>query len=216
MILLSMKRIVPKKIEQYCQEHTNPESQLLHELVAETFANTAFPEMEVGHLEGAFLRILVRLLRAKRILELGTFTGYSSLLMAEGLPDDGELITCDIDPETTQIAKKYWNRSPHGKKIELKLGPALETLKTIEGFFDLVFIDADKMNYINYWELCLPKIRHGGLLVIDNVLWSGSVLNPEDETERAIDEFNKHVCKDKRVEVVMLPIRDGVTLAWKF
>lgn len=211
-----MKRIVPKKIEQYCRKHTNPESQLLHELVAETFEHTAFPEMEVGHLEGAFLRILVRLLRAKRILELGTFTGYSSLLMAEGLPDDGKLITCDIDPETTQIAKKYWSRSPHGKKIELKLGPALETLKTIEGLFDLVFIDADKVNYINYWELCLPKIRPGGLLVIDNVLWSGSVLNPEDETERAIDEFNKHVYNDKRVEVVMLPIRDGVTLAWKF
>ena len=136
--------------------------------------------------------------------------------MAEGLPDDGKLITCDIDPETTQIAKKYWSRSPHGKKIELKLGPALETLKTIEGLFDLVFIDADKVNYINYWELCLPKIRRGGLLVVDNVLWSGSVLNPEDETERAIDEFNNHVYNDKRVEVVMLPIRDGVTLAWKF
>ena len=211
-----MKRIVSKKIEQYCQEHTKPESQLLHELVAETFEHTAFPEMEVGHLEGAFLRILVRLLRAKRILELGTFTGYSSLLMAEGLPDDGKLITCDIDPETTEIAKKYWSRSPHGKKIELKLGPALETLKTIEGPFDLVFIDADKVNYINYWELCLPKIRRGGLVVIDNVLWSGSVLNPKDETERAIDEFNKHVYNDKRVEVVMLPIRDGITIAWKF
>ncbi|MCX9088304.1 MAG: class I SAM-dependent methyltransferase [Candidatus Methanoperedens sp.] len=211
-----MKRIVSKKIEQYCQEHTKPESQLLHELVAETFAHTAFPEMEVGHLEGAFLRILVRLLRAKRILELGTFTGYSSLLMAEGLPDDGKLITCDIDLETTEIAKKYWSRSPHGKKIELKLGHALETLKTIEGPFDLVFIDADKVNYINYWELCLPKIRRCGLLVIDNVLWSGSVLDPEDTTERAIDEFNKHVYKDKRVEVLMLPIRDGVTLAWKF
>lgn len=211
-----MKRIVPEKIEQYCREHTTPESQLLQELVLDTFAHTAFPEMEVGHLEGAFLRMLVRSLRAKRILELGTFTGYSSLIMAEGLPDDGKLITCDIDPETTEIAKKHWSKSPHGKKIELKLGPALETIKTIEGFFDLVFIDADKVNYINYWELCLPKIRRGGLLVIDNVLWSGSVLNPEDETERAIDKFNIHVKNDGRVEAVMLPIRDGVTLAWKF
>ena len=172
--------------------------------------------MEVGHLEGAFLRMLVRLLRAKRILELGTFTGYSSLVMAEGLPDDGELITCDIDPETTQIAKRYWKRSPHGKKIVFKLGPALETLKTIEGPFDMVFIDADKLNYINYWELCITKIRSGGLLVVDNVLWSGSVLKPEDETDRAIADFNKHVYNDKRVEVVMLPIRDGVTIAWKF
>jgi len=211
-----MKRIVSKKIEQYCIEHTTPESKLLHELVVDTIKHTAYPEMEVGHLEGAFLRMLVRLLRAKRILELGTFTGYSSLVMAEGLPDDGELITCDIDPETTEIAKRYWSRSLHGKKIELKLGPALETLKTIEGPFDMVFIDPDKMNYINYWELCMPKIRSGGLLVVDNVLWSGSVLKPEDETDRAIADFNKHVYNDKRVEVVMLPIRDGVTVAWKF
>jgi caffeoyl-CoA O-methyltransferase len=115
--------------------------------------------------------------------------------MAEGLPDDGKLITCDIDLETTQIAKKHWSQSPHGKKIELKLGPALETLKTIEGLFDLVFIDADKMNYINYWELCLPKIRRGGLLVIDNVLWSGSVLNPEDETEKEIAKKNLEKCR---------------------
>ncbi len=211
-----MKRIVSKKIEQYCREHTTPESKLLHELVVDTIKHTAYPEMEVGHLEGAFLRMLVRLLRAKRILELGTFTGYSSLIMAEGLPDDGELITCDIDPETTEIAKRYWSRSPHGKKIELKLGPALETLKTFEGPFDLVFIDADKENYVNYWEICISKIRHGGLLVVDNVLWSGSVLRPEDETDRAIADFNKHVYNDKRVEVVMLPIRDGVTVAWKF
>ena len=211
-----MKRIVSKKIEQYCREHTTPESQLLQELVEDTIKHTAYPEMEVGHLEGAFLRMLVRLLRAKRILELGTFTGYSSLVMAEGLPDDGELITCDIDPETTEIAKRYWSRSPHGKKIGLKLGPALETLKTIEGLFDLVFIDADKENYINYWELCIPKTRHGGLLVVDNVLWSGSVLKPEDETDKAIAEFNKHIYNDNRVEVVMLPIRDGVTVAWKF
>src|SRR4030067_225899 len=209
-----MKIIVPKKIEQYCREHTTPESQLLHELVVDTIKHTAYPEMEVGHLEGAFLRMLVRILRAKRILELGTFTGYSSLIMAEGLPDDGELITCDIDPETTEIAKRYWSRSPHGKKIDLKLGPALETLKTIEGLFDLVFIDADKMNYINYWELCLHKTRHGGLLVVDNVLWSGNVLKPDDETDRSIAEFNKQVYNDNGVQLVRLPIRDGVTVAW--
>jgi len=126
------------------------------------------------------------------------------------------LITCDIDQEATEIAKKYWSRSPHGKKIELRLGYALETLKTIEGVFDVVFIDADKENYINYWELCIPKTRSGGLLVVDNVLWSGGALDPKDETDRAIAEFNEHVSNDKRVEVVMLPIRDGVSLAWKF
>ncbi len=211
-----MKIIVPKKIELYCRKNTTPESQLLHELVDETYARTAYPEMQIGHLEGAFLRMLVRLIRAKRVLELGTFTGYSSLVMAQALPEDGKLITCDIDPEATEIAKRYWSRSPHGNKIELRLGPALETLRNIKGPFDLVFIDADKENYINYWELCMPKTRSGGLIVIDNVLWSGGVLEPEDETDRAIAEFNRHVYNDERVEVVMLPLRDGVTLAWKF
>lgn len=211
-----MIKIVPEVIERYCTENMTPESPLLRELVAETYARTAFPQMQVGHLEGAFLRMLVRLIRAKRVLEIGTFTGYSSLAMAEGLPADGKLITCDIDPQVTEIAKKYWSRSPHGKKIELKLGHALETLKTIEGPFDLVFIDADKENYINYWESCMPKTRSGGLLVADNVLWSGNVLDPEDRTDRAIVEFNRHVHDDERVEVVMLPVRDGITLAWKF
>ncbi len=211
-----MKMIVPKKIESYCRENTTPESQLLRELVAETYESTALPEMQIGHLEGAFLRMLVRLVGAKRVLELGTFTGYSSLVMAQALPEDGRLITCDLDPEVTEIAKRYWRRSPHMKKIELRLGPALETLRTIEGPFDLVFIDADKENYINYWELCMQKTRRGGLLVVDNVLWSGRVLDPEDETDRAIAEFNRHVYNDKRVEVVMLPLRDGVTIAWKF
>ncbi|KCZ70285.1 putative O-methyltransferase [Candidatus Methanoperedens nitroreducens] len=211
-----MDRIVPEKIERYCRDNTTPESHLLRELVVETYARTAFPEMQVGHLEGAFLRMLVRLQGAKRILEIGTFTGYSSLVMAEALPEDGELITCDIDPEVTQIAQRYWSQSPHGKKIELRLGHALDTLKTIEGPFDMVFIDADKVNYINYWELCVPRMRSGGLLVADNVLWGGSVLDPRDETDRAIVEFNEHVYSDKRVETVMLPIRDGITLAWKF
>ncbi len=215
-IRISMKRIIPKKIERYCAENTTPESNLLRELVIETYATTPFPEMQIGHLEGAFLRMLVRLVRAKHVLELGTFTGYSALVMAEGLPQDGKLITCDIDTEATDIAKRYWRRSPHGEKIELKLGPALETLKTIRGPFDLVFIDADKENYINYWELCMLRTRSGGLLVVDNVLWSGDVLDPKDETDRAIAAFNRHVCSDKRVEVVMLPVRDGLTLAYKF
>ncbi|MGB8217629.1 MAG: class I SAM-dependent methyltransferase [Candidatus Methanoperedens sp.] len=211
-----MKRIVPQKIERYCRENSTPESRILRDLVVETYKNTAFPEMQVGHLEGAFLRMLVRLVRARRVLELGTFTGYSSLVMAEALPEDGKLVTCDIDPVATEIAKKYWSRSPHGRKIELKLGPALETLKTIDGVFDLVFIDADKENYINYWESCMPKTHPGSLFVIDNVLWSGDVLLPKDETARAISEFNRHVYSDSRVEVVMLPVRDGITLAWKF
>ncbi len=197
-------------------ENTTPESQLLRDLVNETYATMPYPEMQVGHVEGALLRLLVRSVSAKHVLELGTFTGYSTLVMAEGLPDDGKLITCDNSLEATAIAKRYWSRSPHSGKIELRLGDALETLKNIKGSFDLVFIDADKENYINYWELCLPKTRSGGLLVIDNVLWGGDVLDPKDETGKAIAEFNRHVCSDKRVEVVMLPLRDGVTVAYKF
>ncbi len=208
--------ITPKKIERYCAENTTPESQLQRDLVTETYATAPFPQMQIGHVEGALLRLLVRSVSAKRVLELGTFTGYSALVMAEGLPDDGKLITCDIDPEATAIANRYWSRSPHGGKIELRLGDALETLETIKGNFDLVFIDADKENYINYWELCLPKTRSGGLLVVDNVLWGGDVLDPKDKTDKAIAKFNRHVYGDKRVEVVMLPLRDGVTIAYKF
>ncbi len=210
-----MLTLVPEAIERYATAHTIPESPLLRELVEETFAKTQIPHMQVEHLEGAFLRLLARITGARRVLEIGTFTGYSALVMAEGLPEDGRLITCDIDPAATEIARRYWARSPHGKKIELLLGPALENLKTIAGPFDLVFIDADKENYVKYWEACLPKVRRGGLLVADNVLWSGRVLNPKDDSDKALVAFNAHVHTDPRVEAVMLTVRDGMMLAWK-
>lgn len=210
-----MERILPEEIENYCKQSAVPESHLLQELATETYASTKFPEMQVGHLEGAFLRMLVRIARAKRVLEIGTFTGYSALVMAEALPEDGELVTCDNDPQAIEIANRYLDRSPHGKKIELKQGDALDTLKTIGGTFDVVFIDADKKNYINYWEACMQKTRPGSLFIVDNVLWSGAVLDPKDEIDRAIVEFNNYVSRDERVEVVMLPVRDGVTLAWR-
>jgi caffeoyl-CoA O-methyltransferase len=171
--------------------------------------------MQVGHLEGAFLRLLARLVRARRILEIGTFTGYSALVLAEGLPAGGRLITCDVNPETGRIARRFWNRSSHGGKIRLSLGPALQTLRALKGPFDFIFIDADKENYIRYWDACLPKLRRGGLIAVDNVLWSGRVLAPRDATDRAIVAFNKRVARDRRVETVMLTLRDGVTLAWK-
>ena len=207
--------IVSEELEKYAAGHSAPESELLKKLVRETYSKTDLPQMQVGHLEGAFLRLLVRISSACTVLEIGTFTGYSTLAMAGGLPDNGKIITCDIDPETTKIAQKFWNQSPDGKKIELKIGPALETLQTLKGPFDFVFIDADKENYIHYWEACLPKIQQGGLLVADNVLWSGRVLAPKEASDRAIVQFNEHVRKDKRVEAVMLTIRDGVTVAWK-
>lgn len=207
--------IVPEEIEQYAAEHSAPEPPLFRELVEETYAKTETPQMQVGRLEGAFLRLLVRLVGARRVLEVGTFTGYSALAMAEALPEEGRLVTCDVDPEATAMARRYWARSPHGRKIELKLGPALDTLEALEGPFDLAFIDADKVNYVNYWEACVPMVRARGLLVADNVLWSGRVLDPQEPSDRAIAEFNDHVAADPRIEAVMLTVRDGITVGQK-
>ena len=210
-----MSNLVSEEIEKYCENHSTPEAPVFAKLVEETYSSTEIPQMQVGHLEGAFLKMLVRLTQARRILEIGTFTGYSALSMAEALSKDGELITCDIDPENTKIAQKHWDRSPDGKKIRLVLGSALDSLKKLEGPFDMVFIDADKENYLNYWEAVLPKVVTGGLIVVDNVLWSGNVLNPKDETDHAIVKFNDKAREDSRVELVMLTVRDGMTLAWK-
>ncbi|MFH1754839.1 MAG: class I SAM-dependent methyltransferase [Candidatus Latescibacterota bacterium] len=202
-------------IERYCHDHTSSEPDLLRTLEKETHNTTDNPGMLVGRVEGMFLKLIVRMTRARRILEIGTFTGYSALIMAEALPHDGQLITCDIDEQTTTIARRYWEASPHGNKIDLKLGPALQTIKEIEGPFDLVFIDADKENYLAYWEACVPLVRQGGILAADNVLWSGRVLDPKEDTDCALAAFNERVQNDPRVETVMLTIRDGVTLACK-
>ncbi len=200
-------------IGRYISDHSSTENPILARLARATQRRTRQPEMMVGHIEGLFLRALVRATGAKRVLELGTFTGYSALSMAEGLPDDGEIITCDVDPETTAIARQHWDESPHGKKITLKLGPAIETIKTLPGPIDLVFVDADKENYCTYWDACVPKLRVGGLMIVDNVLWGGDVLDPQDDTTRAVAAFNEHVLADQRMERVMLPVRDGILLA---
>ncbi len=210
-----MPDIVPKPIERYAHAHSGPESPLFTSLAKTTHEKTEAPQMQTGHLEGSFLRLLVRAIQAKHVLEIGTFTGYSALCMAEGMPQGGKLITCDVDKTATKIAREHWNQSHHGKKIFLELGPALNTLKKLRGPFDLVFIDADKENYLNYWNACLPKVRQGGLILVDNVLWSGRVLDPKDATDKAIVHFNEAVSNDKRVDLVMLTIRDGVTLAVK-
>ena len=207
--------IVDEKIEQYANDHTEPESDLFLRLRDETFASMKYPEMQVGRLEGGFLKMLVRLAGARRVLEIGMFTGYSALMMAEGLPDDGRLITCDVDPKAEAIATRYFAESPHGRKIEIRIGPALETIKSLTGPLDMVFIDADKGNYSNYYDACLPLLRAGGLIVADNVLWSGRVLDPQEEDGRAIVAFNEKVQADARVENVCLTVRDGIMLAWK-
>jgi caffeoyl-CoA O-methyltransferase len=169
----------------------------------------------VGPLEGALLRLLVRLTAARRVLEIGMFTGYSALAMAAALPEDGQLITCDVNPETTEIAQRYFASSPHGHKIEIRLGAAKETLKSLKGPFDLCFIDADKQSYGDYYDVCVDLVRPGGLIVLDNMLQGGRVLNPTDPASRVIAALNERIQRDERVENVLLPIRDGIMLAYR-
>ena len=210
-----MDPLVDPAVEAYCVTATTPVTELHLRLRDETFAETDLPQMQVGPLEGRFLMLLVRISGARRAVEIGTFTGYSSLNIAEGLPEDGSLVCCDINPDTGAIARRYWDQSPWGHKIELRLAPALETLADLEGPIDFAFVDADKGNYIAYWEALLPKMPSGGLIVADNVLWSGTVLDPQSDSARALDAFNRHVAADPRVEQVMLTLRDGVTVARK-
>ncbi len=209
--------IVSPPIDAYCLAHTTPVDPLLDELAAYTRAHCKLPQMLTGPVEGTFLRMLVQVSAAKRVLEIGTFTGYSALSMAAGLPDDAELITCELDPEHARIAQSFFDRSPHGKRIALKLGPALDSISVLpsDPEFDLVFIDADKENYLNYYEAVLPRLESGGLIVADNALWSGKVLEPKEQSDRAIIAFNTHVAHDLRVEQVLLSVRDGVLLVRK-
>lgn len=211
-----MPDIVPEEIEEYARAHTTPLPPLLEELVSVTEKEMeGLSGMLSGKLEGTFLQMLVASLGAKRVLEIGMFTGFSAQMMAAALPEDGELITCDVNPRAIEIAKEYFARSPHGGKITVMEGPALETLKSLAGTFDLVFIDADKENYVNYYEAALPLLSVNGLIVVDNVLWSGRVLKPETEQDSAIVEFNRHVQADDRVTNVVLTVRDGVMLIRK-
>jgi caffeoyl-CoA O-methyltransferase len=173
------------------------------------------PQMQVGRIEGTFLKLLVRLSGARRALEIGMFTGYSGLMIAAGLPEDGQLTTCDVDPKAEAVARHFFARSPHGRKITIRMGPALETIATLVPPIDFVFVDADKGNYPRYYEAVLPLMPSGGLLVADNVLWSGKVLEPKEDSDRAIAAFNDLVQGDPRVEKVMLTVRDGMTLVRK-
>ena len=209
-----MKPMVLPDIEAYAQAHSFAESDVCRRLREETNRTMELPQMVVGPLEGAFLKIMAMTVGATRILEIGTFTGYSALCFAEGLPENGEVITCDIDPESTALAKKYWADSSHGSKIQLRLAPALETLQDLTGSFDLIFIDADKANYVNYFQRALDWIAPTGVILIDNVLWSGDVLimPPPDTNTAAIQELNRVVHAEPRVSAVLLTIRDGVFL----
>ena len=211
-----MSFVVEPHVEDYAEQHTTPDGELFERLAEETRAKTTAPQMMVGRIEGRFLATLVAQQKARRILEIGTFTGYSAISMASALPPEGRLITCDLNAETSEIARRYMDESGHGDKIDIRLGPALETLEELDGPFDIVFIDADKPNYRNYDEAALPLLADDGLLIADNVLWSGRVVEEGgDESTQAIKEFNEHVRADERVTSVMLTVRDGMTLVRK-
>ena len=212
-----MSFIVDPPVEEYAEAHSSPDGELFERLAAETREKTATPQMMVGLLEGRFLGTLVRSLRARRVLELGTFTGYSSISMALALPTGGRVITCDVNEETTAIARRYADEAGVADRIDFRLGPALETIAGLDGPFELVFIDADKENYVNYYDATLPLLADGGLMVVDNTLWSGRVADPneDDEKTRAVRALNDRVVADQRVENVLLTVRDGMNLVWR-
>lgn len=206
---------IDKEIEEYVKLYTSNEPVLLKELAEFTETNMPMAQMLTGKIEGRLLKMLVALTGAQMVLEIGMFTGYSALSMAEALPDDGQLITCDIDEEVAKLAKDYFSRSPHGSKISIELAPALETLSKLNQTFDLAFLDADKENYVEYYQAIIPKLKSNGLLVIDNCLWSGKVLEPEAKTDIAIHKLNQLIVTDPRVENVVLTVRDGINLVRK-
>lgn len=213
-----MLTLIPEALARYVEDHSAPEPELLTRLRSETQANLPDPQMQVGRVEGALLRLLVAISGARRVLEIGTYSGYSALAMASALPEGGRLVTCDIDPEATRVARRYFDESPWGRAIEIRLGPARDTIAALasagEGF-DLVFIDADKEGYVDYFEAVLPLLPPGGLVVADNTLWSGRVLDPQSPSDHAIVRFNAKLAADDRVDQVLLSVRDGVMLARK-
>lgn len=210
-----MELLVDEEIDQYVFRNTKPEPELLQSLAERTQREMADPQMLTGRVEGRLLKLLVQMCRPKFILEVGTFTGYSALSMAEGLDDDGKIITCEIDPLAQKAAQAAFDASPVGHRIEIRMGPALETIRGLDADIDLSFIDADKEHYPVYYEEVLQRTRPGGLLILDNMLWSGKVLDPQDDTSRIIAALNETIAQDDRVENVLLTVRDGVQLLRK-
>ena len=209
-----MSFIVPEEIEAYAAAHTTPPEELLAELAEETKATLRSPQMLTGPIEGRLLELLVHGIEAKRVLELGTYSGYSSLSMAAGLAEGGHIDTCEVEEKHAEVARRYIERSQYADGITVHLGPALETIERLGGEFDFVFIDADKENYGAYYDALLPRLAPHGLMAIDNTLWSGRVLDESDDSEdtRAIRELNDRIAGDPRVVAVQLTVRDGVTV----
>ncbi|MGB3869924.1 MAG: O-methyltransferase [Flavobacteriales bacterium] len=205
-------------LDAYCESNSGNEPSYLKELTTETQEKVHMPQMLSGHLQGRFLSMLSHLVKPKTIVEIGTYTGYSALCLAEGLANGGMLHTIDIDPSLMEMVRRYVLKGGMKDKITMHHGPALEVIPNLQAPFDLVFIDADKENYPNYFDAVIDKVRPGGLIIADNVLWSGNVLTPkneQDEQTRALVEYARRVHGDGRVEAVMVPMRDGLLVARK-
>lgn len=207
-----MNQLIPPEIDAYAEAHSMPESAVCRALRAETQRTMEYPQMLVGPLEGAFLKMMTQLVGAKQVLEIGMFTGYSALCFAEALPSDGTVITCEINEKSSAVARRYFAQAPVGSKVSVRMGPALDTMTTLTGPFDLIFIDADKINYLNYYRRALDLLAPNGVILIDNVLWSGEVLkhSAPDESTAAIQELNRVVSNDPQVTAVLVTIRDGI------
>jgi caffeoyl-CoA O-methyltransferase len=209
-----MDELIPPEIEAYAEANSWAESEVCRALREETFRTMESPQMVVGPLEGALLKMIARLVGARRVLEIGTFTGYSALCFAEALPNDGLVVTCDIDPDAIALAKKFFAKSPYGRKITIKVGPALETMHALDGSFDLIFIDADKTNYLHYYHRALDLLGPQGVILVDNVLRGGDVLEhpAPDRSTAVIQELNRTVAADPTMTVVLLTVRDGLSM----
>jgi predicted O-methyltransferase YrrM len=210
-----MSAIVDPDLEDYARRSTRPEPELLQQLATRTHAEMESPQMLTGRLEGRLLKLLVQIHQPRLIVEVGTFTGYSALSMAEGLSDKGRILTCEIDPKARRVAQEAFDRSPHGHKIEMRMGPALETILSLDEPVDFSFIDADKQGYPDYYEALLSRTRPGGLILMDNMLMGGRVLDPQEPGPQAIHGLNQAIAIDDRVENVLLTVRDGVQLLRK-
>ena len=207
-----MPDLVLPQVEAYAAAQSLPETPVRRALREETHRTMEFARMLVGPLEGGFLHLMARLARAERVLEIGMFTGYSALCFAEALPAHGRVVTCEVDEESAAVARRFFSQSPHGAKIEIRMGPALETMADLTGPFDVIFIDADKQNYVNYYRRAVELLSPRGVILIDNVLWDGQVLldPPPDDRTAAIQELNRIVAADSRVSAVLATIRDGL------
>ena len=212
-------KLLPEEIEAYSEAHTENETDLLRSLNRETYANVLNPRMLSGHIQGRFLSMMSRMVQPSRILEIGTFTGYSAICLCEGLKKDGKLVTIDINEELETFTRSYFKKARLDQKIDYRIGDAIKIIPSLDDSFDLVFIDADKINYISYFKLCFERIRPGGFIIADNVLWSGKVVDKElkkvDKDTQALLDFNKMIQDDYRVSNVLLPIRDGLMIIQK-